>query len=305
MLTVLMATRNGARILASVLESFSQLDSPASGWKLIVADNGSTDQTRQIIESFRSRLPLLYCPEPRQGKNFALNTGLDLAEGDLIVFTDDDVFPRRDWLVRLREAADAQPAYAIFGGAVVPRWETAPPAWIRWVEAGPVYTLTDPALPEGPVVPDLIFGPNMAIRAAVFEKGVRFDTSIGPSGAQYAMGSETEFTLRLASMGYKSWHVRGAVVEHFIRASQLKRSWVLRRAIRYGRGQYRLHESKRNTRLLLGVPRYILHQIGTQGIELAKAYLRLNPEQIFRTWWKFNFTRGKLMEARFIRREMA
>ena len=81
MLTVLFATRNRARILPDVLESFCHLQSPPSGWKLVVVDNGSTDDTPPVIASFANRLPLQYASEPTLGKNFALNTGVALVEG--------------------------------------------------------------------------------------------------------------------------------------------------------------------------------------------------------------------------------
>ena len=123
MLTVLLATRNRARILRDVLGAFCQLESPPSGWKLVVVDNGSTDQTTQVIASFANRLPLRSVFESKIGKNFALNTGLELVEGDLAVFTDDDVFPRANWLTEMRKAVDAQLAYSMFGGAILPRWE--------------------------------------------------------------------------------------------------------------------------------------------------------------------------------------
>src|SRR5215471_5623735 len=102
MLTVLIATRNGAHTLPRCLAALGQLIAPVGGWKLIVVDNGSTDATREIVESFADRLPLTYLLEPRPGKNAALNAGLDHVEGDLVVFTDDDVLARPDWLVELR-----------------------------------------------------------------------------------------------------------------------------------------------------------------------------------------------------------
>ena len=83
-------------------------------------------------------------------------------------------------------------------------------------------------------------------RADVFNSGFRFDVSIGPRGTSYAQGSETEFVRRLGKHKYASWHVHSAEVEHFIRDYQLRKSWILGRAIRFGRGQYRLNQAARS-----------------------------------------------------------
>src|SRR5208283_5519147 len=192
MLTVLLATRNGGRTLPTVLETFTRLQVPSSGWKLVVVDNGSTDQTRQIVTSFRASLPLTYLFEEKPGKNVALNAGLEHLEGDLVVFTDDDVFPHTDWLIRLRAAADAHLAYSMCGGAIRPRWEATPPDWVKWVNTGIVFAITDPQMVEGPIDPGFLFGANLAIRSEAFRDGLRFNTSIGPRGNNYPMGSETE-----------------------------------------------------------------------------------------------------------------
>src|SRR5712692_7215239 len=143
MLTVLMATYNGARTLPEVLNAYCKLDSPDGGWNLIIIDNGSTDNTKEIIASFRSRLPLTYIFEPVLGKSVALNTGLLSVTGDLVVLTDDDALPRPDWLVQMRLAADSQPSFSLFGGAIIPHWEIPPEDWML-----PIWfalTITDPA----------------------------------------------------------------------------------------------------------------------------------------------------------------
>src|SRR5713226_5703382 len=123
MLTVLMATHNGVRTLPMVLDTYCKLDPPRGGWNVVVVDNGSTDDTKQIIASFKSRLPLTYIFEPTLGKSAALNAGLHGMTGDLVVMTDDDALPKPDWLVQIRLAADSLSSFAIFGGAIVPHWE--------------------------------------------------------------------------------------------------------------------------------------------------------------------------------------
>ena len=306
MLTVLMATRNRAPTLRDVLASYGRPQQPSSGWKLVVIDNGSTDETATVIASFKSRLPIQFASEPRSGKNYALNTGLDLVDGDLVVFTDDDAFPRPDWLVQLREVADTQAAYSMFGGAIVPRWEVPPPRWIEWLDVRPVYTISSPELKAGPIHSSLVFGPNMAVRAGILESGIRFNPYMGPRGTTYPMGSETEFTLRLEQQGHKAWFAPSAIVEHYIRKSQLTKSWVMQRAVRFGRGQYRLcfAEEAKTRKLLLGMPRYLFREIYNEGLLFAKAWLSRRHEDLFRSRWRLNFLRGKAIEARILVREL-
>src|ERR1700680_1000529 len=152
MLTILMATYNGARTLPSVLEAYCLLAPPSGGWNLIIVDNGSTDSTKRVIETFTGRLPLTYLFEPQKGKNIALNTGLRHAEGDLFVLTDDDAVPHPDWLVQLRTAADTHRSFTMFAGTILPRWELNPEPWIvDWVPYDTVFALTYPSWEEGPI----------------------------------------------------------------------------------------------------------------------------------------------------------
>jgi glycosyltransferase involved in cell wall biosynthesis len=300
MLTVLLATRNRAQVLRDVLEAYCHLRTPSSGWKVVVVDNGSTDETPQVLASFADRLPLHSLCEPKLGKNLALNAGLGLVEGDLTVLTDDDAFPYTDWLVQLQKVAEAQPMYSIFGGAVVPRWEMPSPSWIRWVDTGAAYTLTDLSLKEGPIDPHHVFGPNMAIRTGIFQSGTQLDPAIGPRGSNYPMGSETELVLRLSAQGHKAWHVQGAVVEHFIRKEQLRKDWVFQRATRFGRGQYRLfYDGKsENRNLRVGTTLILFRKMLKQAVVMSAAWLTFRQEALFRAHWRFNFFRGQAAEAR-------
>ncbi len=305
MLSVLMATRNGSRTLTGVLETFAHVRAPASGWKLIVVDNGSTDQTREIIESFRDTLPLTYVFEGNLGKNAALNMGLAHSEGDLVVFTDDDVFPHPDWLVRLRAAADDHPAFLMFGGVILPRWEAPPPPWVAWLPPAPVFSLTDYQLKEGPIDPGFVYGPNMAVRSWVFNGGTRFDPTIGPRGTDYPMGSESDLLQRLKREGHKAWHVHDAIVEHFIRVYQIDKSWVLRRAVRFGRGHY-LHMLKAAKRdgapWWFGVPpRYFVRML-RRWIRIAAAWLKSDEQQMLIARWELNYLWGHVVQARLLRR---
>lgn len=313
MLTVLFATRNRSELLRDALTAFARLEAPSGGWSLVVVDNGSTDASQATVRSFADRLPLTLVVEPTGGKNAALNAGLAHRAGDLIVFTDDDVFPRPDWLVRLRAAADAQPEIGIFAGCVLPRWESDPPGWIeRAIPLAPTYTVSDANLAAGPIEGNQVFGPNMAVRAAVFDAGARFDPSIGPARtSSYAMGSETEFVLRVMETGVRASYVPDAVVEHFVRASQLRPSWVIGRAMRFGRGQYRLQATlpSQSSRAwgfrsppavsprLLGVPVSLVYQLSRKVAAVGVAAARFDTNKIAAAVFSLGYVWGYAKEA--------
>ena len=299
MLTVLIATYNGAGRLVDVLNSFCKLDEPNGGWQLIIVDNGSADNTKYVIESFCKRLPVTYLYEPRKGKNAALNSGLPYVSGDLVVFTDDDVLPRPDWLKQLRIAADAHNSYAIFGGVILPKWQSPPEDWIlNWVDLGITFAISYPA-DEGPYNPQFVWGPNMAIRSDIFQEGYRFNENVGPNGKNYASGGETEFVLRLSKDGFKSWHCKSAVVDHMVQSSNMTQEWALDRAVRFGRMKYLQENQKAEMtfRLFRGVPLALIIKIFAQRLRIFRAWLISDAEQMFKARWELNCLMGRAKEV--------
>ena len=302
MLSVVMATYNGAKTLPKVLDAYCRVDSPVGGWNLVVVDNGSTDNSKEVITSFGPRLPLTYVFEPQLGKSAALNRGLLCATGDLVVMTDDDALPRSDWLVQLRLAADSQRSFSIFGGAIVPHWEVPPE---NWIFKAPRYilTITNPTWEEGPTLAERVYGPNMAVRSEIIKAGYRFDTSLGPVGPRYRMGEDTEFIQRLSKAGFKAWHCKHAVVAHLIRRDQMKKKWMLRRARRYGSAQYqsecRQYSVSRPV-LLLGIPRYMIREVLEQAIRVARVKLSQDGDTVFKERWHLSYLIGRAIGGRLV-----
>jgi glycosyltransferase involved in cell wall biosynthesis len=312
MLTIAIATHNGASTLPHVLEGYALAAAPPSGWQLLLLDNASTDGTPELAKRFAAHLPLVYLREARRGKNVALNAGIPRFAGDLVVFSDDDAVPSPDFLVRWSQVAPKYPGYTMFGGSIRPLWSCPPPPWVAGFGAtvSIVYAITAAEQAEGPIQSDLIWGPNMAVRREVFDRGFRFDEGMGPQGRTYPMGGETSFTLRLSQAGYKGWFLPDIVVNHIIRPRQLEREWVRQRAFNFGRGRSRLdmmraqHGAERTWR---GVP---LRRV----VELLKyaprnhlrylAALALHDEKkLPNAEWHTLFLRGYLRELLSAARE--
>ena len=74
-----------------------------------------------------SAVPVVAAHETRQGKSFALNLGLEIASGDIIALTDDDVMTESDWLSRIVADFRARDVTFVFG-KVLPWWERTAPS---------------------------------------------------------------------------------------------------------------------------------------------------------------------------------
>jgi glycosyltransferase involved in cell wall biosynthesis len=77
-------------------------------WEVIVANNGSTDQTCRVVESFKGKIRNLRIVDAsaRQGTSFAVNTGVEAAVGDSVVFCDADDVPAPGWLAAMGAALE-------------------------------------------------------------------------------------------------------------------------------------------------------------------------------------------------------
>ena len=235
--TVTIATRNRADALRTTLDSLRRQKLGELSWQVIVVDNGSSDDTADVLASAGQHLPLITLFEPSPGKNRALNAALDAATGDLLVFTDDDIVADPAWLQRLSAAATRWPDINIFGGLITPAFPADTPDWLRDPEfphARWTWGTYAPRQDEGPTR-ETPLGPNLAFRRAVLD-GVQWDESIGPQGTSFAMDSEVELLMRLARRGELFVFVPDARVKHVLRSEQVSESYLEGRAFRCGRG---------------------------------------------------------------------
>src|SRR5262249_13210710 len=134
-------------------------------WEVIVADNGSTDSTPDVLHRWETKLPLRAIYEPVPSKNRALNRAISLAQGKYFVFTDDDIIPDRKWLCEYCEGASRWPEDVVFGGQVVPQFPDATPEFLRtgnFRYGAMAYARYVPQTDEGPVELEP-FGPNLMI----------------------------------------------------------------------------------------------------------------------------------------------
>jgi glycosyltransferase involved in cell wall biosynthesis len=106
-LSIVIPCYNGADTLGLQLEALAaqRWDQP---WEVIVADNGSTDMSREVAASFAARFEVfrLVDASRRKGQPYALNTGAEEANGVSVVFCDADDVVGPGWVTAIGEALD-------------------------------------------------------------------------------------------------------------------------------------------------------------------------------------------------------
>lgn len=102
--SLVIPTRNRARILISVLSYLESLAYPRSKFEVIVVNDGSTDETRDLLDKLEVGYRLRVFHQSPQGTSAARNLAIQEATGTHILFIDDDVYPVSDLLEHHEEA---------------------------------------------------------------------------------------------------------------------------------------------------------------------------------------------------------
>ena len=207
-ISLLVCTRNRATRLPSFLERISLLQEPPGGWELILVDNGSTDETAARIEAFAAGVsfPVRYVRAPVPGLGRARNVGLAHAQGRIIAFTDDDCYPRPDYLRVLVEIFEEH-RVGFIGGRVVLHDPTDARVCVKDVEHA------SEIAPHTFVPTGAIHGANMAVLRELVESIGGFDPRLG-AGTPCVAGEDIEYVARAAWAGWAGRYDPRAVVAH-------------------------------------------------------------------------------------------
>jgi glycosyltransferase involved in cell wall biosynthesis len=100
--TVVIPTYNRAELLRDTLTRLTAQTLPAGSFEVVVADDGSTDATREVVDSFTDRLTIGYHYQEDRGfrAGLARNAGAAMATAPLLLFLDCGALPGCDYLER-------------------------------------------------------------------------------------------------------------------------------------------------------------------------------------------------------------
>jgi glycosyltransferase involved in cell wall biosynthesis len=207
-LSVIVSTRNRAQAIGDCLDSIAGAFAKAAPLdaEIVVVDNGSTDDTREIVAAWTSAsgVHVKLLTEPRPSKGRALNCAFDAAKGGLLSLIDDDCRMHPEHINDLLRHDTADTRLVLRGGRVELGDPTDLPFTINTGDTRKQWSRADNSLRRDRVT-GTINGCNMAMRRALFEQIGPYDENFGP-GSVIGSGDDADYLIRA--------YLGGAVIEY-------------------------------------------------------------------------------------------
>jgi GT2 family glycosyltransferase len=280
-LSVILLTRNGSATIGDQLEALAGQRS-SRGWELLVVDNGSTDDTLEIVERYRDRVPGLRVVDAsaRSGTSYASNVGIAQARASAIAFCHDDDVVAEGWVEAMTEALAEHDVVGarLDVDALNPDWAVSfrgrpqSEELVRW---------------DVPGYPPYVFGAALGTTRRMIDLVGGFDEDMLPSS------EDMDYCWRAIAAGADLHFAGDAIVRYRYRGDWRS---VYRQARGYGVGNVRLYKKHR----ALGLP-----SVAQPWRELARRWLILlklvllirNRASLGKFVWTLGMRVGSLRES--------
>ena len=198
--SVVICAYNAEPTMEACLISLQALRYPA--FEVIVVDDGSTDRTGAIADSFEG---IHVIHQENKGLSAARNVGIAASLGEIVAFTDSDCVVDPDWLHYLVATFLQTGLPAVGGPNLPPPEDSRVAACVAASPGGPLHVLLDDV--EAEHIP----GCNMAFRREVLNEIGGFDP------IYRSAGDDVDVCWRLQDRGYRIGFSPAAMVWHFRR----------------------------------------------------------------------------------------
>jgi len=227
--SVIIPTLNHSSKLNQCLFYLSELSFKPDLFEVLVIDNGSTDDTKEVSLSYNDKirnLRYIFCRSP--GLMAARHMGCDKAKGKILCYLDDDSLVDKSWLQGISDAF-CDEEVAIAGGPCIPEYEVMPPNWVEYfwslTEYGKVngfLSLIDFGDKMLNINPIYIFGCNYSIRKKILlDYGGTNPDYMPEKYSQFLGDGESGLSMKIADSKYKTIYDPRIKIRHLIPASRL------------------------------------------------------------------------------------
>lgn len=266
--SIVIPTYNRANSIAKTLDSvFSQ---SMTDFEVVVVDDGSTDNTGDVVSKYVDRKALLYYFQPNRGVSSARNFGAEKASGEYLLFLDSDDSVAPNWLLDYEKNILEDGADLLYCG-------------ITRIKHGVVVGYTDPVNPynDGVACGNFIPG-SFCLKRELFE-------SVGGYDPILSYSENTELSFRLKQKGLKEKFISACNLLYEVSEDGLSRNWLNRK-------KAMLHIIKKHSNMFVQNKQLKKRYLTIAGVSAIHCSSTLEARRIFKeTFFEFPCSFGLLI----------
>ncbi len=253
LLTVVICTLNRSEYLRLLLESLVVQSLSKDKFEVIVVDNGSSDNTQELANSFQARLPLKTVTEPEIGLSKARNLGARRSKTKWIAYIDDEsVLPESYLQIAYSIAQSHQ--YDCFGGPFYARYLHSKPIWLP-KDFGTMKLLRES---EGLVEEGLaLAGGNLVIRKEILLDYGGFPENLGMRGEVLVYGEDDYIQMIIRKNGGRIGFIPDLFLYHHVLPHKYALHWHLKSAYQHGKLNGKIYQTSTKRALFLTIKSFL------------------------------------------------
>jgi glycosyltransferase involved in cell wall biosynthesis len=283
-LSIIICSYNRASYISDALTSLYGQSSGLDDFEVIIVDNNSTDNTKEVYAQWRhtnTNGQFTFISETKQGASFARNTGAAIAKGEWVCFMDDDAVATTDYVKNIIKHIQDQPFIVGFGGRIIPKYIPAEPKWMSYYVSSLVgnfdYAPTACAFENGKYPLES----NMIVKKSVYDQIGGFNVNLpGVVGTLRIGGEGKELFYKIIALGHTIYYDPSICVHHVVEVKKLTSEYMYRVASGIGRGEKTRTLNISNGAYIMKILEYLL-KLGAGIILGIKYAIQLTPSK---TW---------------------
>lgn len=228
--SIIIPTYNRAKMLGITIESFIEQDYPKDKYEIIITDNNSTDNTKEVVAEWQknSLVPIKYIFEKRQGVHYARNTAAKHSIGEILYYTDDDMVADKNLIKNIVKLFNMGYNVGSATGKVLPKWEIEPPKWIlkyclnAWLSLN--YRNEDLIIAPYDIG---VYSCHQAMLREAFFKSGGFNPE--NTAGEWIGDGETGLNIKIKDLGYKFAYTQNSSIYHIIPRSRMTQRYLNKR----------------------------------------------------------------------------
>jgi len=283
-LSIIICSYNRASYISDALTSLYNQSSELDNFEVIIVDNNSTDNTKEVYVIWRQTNmngQFTFISETKQGASFARNTGATIAKGEWVCFMDDDAVATPNYVENILKHIQDKPDAVGFGGRIIPKYIPSEPKWMSYYVSSLVgnfdYAPIACAFENGKYPLES----NMIVKKSVYDQIGGFNVNLpGVVGTLRIGGEGKELFYKILALGHIIYYDPAICVHHVVEVKKLTSEYMYRVASGIGRGEKTRTLAISKATYLIKVFEYFL-KLGAAVILGFKYALQFTPSKIW------------------------